>query len=103
MRMTDSEIKQEILDNLEQFKEATYPEDLFDQFADSALPIYYGEIIRDWQEMPSEYNDSWQELGMGGNETITHLMQVDLYFYYRDTYNRIYQEVMAEQEELENV
>lgn len=96
MRMNYSDIKQEIADNWEQFESNQYPEDLISEFADSATPIYYGEIIRDWQEMPSEFGEYWKEVygeTVPENVSITDLMSADLYNYYRHTYQRAYNEL----------
>jgi hypothetical protein len=99
--MNYTDIKNELLENWEQFEQASEPSDLLNQFADSALPIYYGDIIRDWQEMPSEFTDSWQEFyeatGAEG-KGITDLMQVDLWNYYVAEYTRIYEEIIEEKE-----
>ena len=97
MRMNYSDIKQELKDNWEQFASNQYPDDLLTEFADSACPVYYGEIIRDWQEMPSEFSDVWCEEGYTGN-TITALMTYDLFNYYRHEYHKIYNELCEEME-----
>ena len=102
MYFNDSDIKQDIYDHLDQLKESAYPQDLISELADSATPVYYSDIIKDWQEMPSEFMDSWQDLGTDGSAMIMTLMQIDLFNYYHDRYTRIYQEVMQDQEELEN-
>ena len=101
MRMNYSDIKSDIYEHLDQLKESAYPEDLIRELADSAVPIYYNEIISDWQEMPSEFNDSWQTEGYDG-ETIYQLMSFDLCNYYQTEYNRIYAEVMHDQEQMES-
>jgi len=98
MRMNYSDIKSDIYDHLDQLKESAYPEDLLNELADSAVPIYYNEIISDWQEMPSEYNDNWKTEGYDG-ETIFELMTYDLAIYYHDQYHKVYSEVMHDQEE----
>jgi hypothetical protein len=66
------------------------------EWIDGYLPIYYNEIVKEWQEMPSEYNDRGAaELGQTGTETIYNLMSLDLYVYYNDIFN----EALAELEE----
>ncbi len=102
MYFSDSDIKQDIYDHLDQLKDSAYPEDLLNELADSATPVYYGEIIKDWQEMPSEFNDSWQDLGTDGSAGILTLMQMDLFNYYHDSYRRIFSEVMHDTEESED-
>jgi hypothetical protein len=73
------------------------------RFAKSACPVYYSDIIKDWQEMPSEYNDSWQQNGIGTTEetTIFSLMSWDLYFYYESQYNLIFTEIRLDKEQEE--
>jgi len=98
---THAEIKAEIMDNLEQLKDNPYPEDLLNELADSNTPIMNNDIIREWQEMPSDYDDGWQQYGMeetfwqGG---IIELMRVDLALYYQDKFREIWEEVKEEQE-----
>lgn len=93
---TKAEIKQEILDNWEQFESNAYPHDLLNEFADTNLPIYYGDIIREWQEMPSEFTDSWQDMGTDGSAGITTLMQMDLFNYYSHLFLTAYNELCDE-------
>lgn len=97
MYFTYEEIKREIEQNWEQFQEARYPQDLLDEFADSAIPVYNHELIRDWQEMPSQFDNSWQEYGLPSTKveeiTIYGLMRIDLYNYYRDEFERAYREI----------
>jgi hypothetical protein len=100
MRFSFDEIKQELTDNWEQFESNQYPEDALGEFADSALPIYYNDILTDWQEMPSEFNDSWQEFGLPSSKTeeitIFGLMTIDLYNYYQHQYSLAYRELCDE-------
>ena len=66
------------------------------EWVDGYLPVYYNEIVEQWQKMPSEYNDRGvAELGQTGTETIYNLMSLDLYVYYTDIFN----EAIAELEE----
>ena len=66
------------------------------EWIDGYLPVYYNQIVQEWQEMPSEYNDRGViELGQTGSETIYNLMSLDLYIYYTDIFN----EAIAELEE----
>lgn len=100
MNMNYSDIKQELTDNWDQFAGNQYPWDLLNEFANSSVPIYYGEIIEDWQEMPNEFTDSWQEYADGEpfKRTIFDLMSIDLYNYYQSEYSRIYSELAKEME-----
>jgi len=66
------------------------------EWVEGYMPIYYNEIVQEWQEMPSEYNDRGSaELGHMGETTIYGLMGLDLYLYYTDIFN----EAVAELEE----
>ena len=96
---TRAQIKAEILDHLEQLKESPYPEDLLNELADSNTPIYYSDIISEWQEMPSEFDNGWKMFGFdesfesGG---IYSLMGIDLQLYYQQQFLEIWEEVKSE-------
>lgn len=96
-----SEIYKELTDNWQQIQEAAYPEDLITEFSDSATPIYYSDILKDWQEMPAEFNDAWQDQlgGQVGELSIMQLMQIDLFEYYRSEYFRIYEIIKSENDQ----
>lgn len=97
---TYEEIKKQVTDEMEQLKERTYPEDLLNEFADSETPIYYSEIIKEWVELPSEYCDRWKELGFDTQRNdggITTLMQLDLFFYYQEQFQRAWEELRGEE------
>jgi hypothetical protein len=64
---------------------------------DGYLPVYYNEIVRQWQDLPSEYNDRGRaELGAGDDFTIYSLMSLDLYLYYTDLFNEVIAELEGE-------
>ena len=94
------QIKAEILDNLEQLKEMADPTDLLLELADSCTPVYYSGIISEWQEMPYDYDDRWQELGTDGSASIMTLMQIDLCIYYEEQFLEAWREIEEEQTEL---
>lgn len=101
MYFTNEDINKEIRDNWEQLAESNDPKGLLWEWADSAVPIYNAGVIKDWAEMPSEYDDSWRELGYGSdseNSGIISLMRVDLYQYYSDAYITEYEEILEEME-----
>ena len=104
MNMDYNDIKREILENWEQLEESAYPDDLLREMADSACPVYHSDIIKDWQEMPNDFNDSWQENGIQTTEktTIFGLMSWDLYFYYDSEYRRVFAEVRHDKEQEES-
>ena len=97
MYFTYQEIKKELIDHREEIQNN---EDLLTEFADGFVPVYYNEIIKDWVEMPSDWNDSWQDHGVSQEEGILKLMAADLFFYYLDTTNRAWQEILEEAEEV---
>jgi hypothetical protein len=106
MYFDNSDIKGDILDHWEQLTEKAYPEDLLTELAESACPVYYSDIIKDWQEMPNEFTDSWQEFTEATQgTTIFTLMGWDLWNYYQDAYRKVFAEVSQDKEqegELEN-
>ena len=72
------------------------------EWIEGYLPVYYNQILKEWAEMPSEYNDRGQEeFGMGQEITIFNLMSLDLYVYYQDIFNEAISELEEEMEELE--
>jgi hypothetical protein len=101
MRFNYQEIKDAILEEWEELTESSYPEDRLMEMAEGFVPIYYGDIIKDWSEMPSEYGDNWKEQ-YGGvipkDVGITALMTTDLYEYYRDTTTDIYHQIKKEKD-----
>jgi len=104
MRFTYDEIKKVIEEEWEMLAIDPYPEDRLYEMADGFVPIYYGEIIKDWQEMDHEYTDNWKEQygGVIPEEVgITALMTTDLAQYYSDTTLEIYEEVKKEKEDLD--
>lgn len=91
---TYNEIKQELLT---EYEHAT--EDTCHEIADSNTPVYYSEIISEWQALPSEYSDTWQDYPITAMSSITQLMAIDLYNYYHGLAYRAYQEIQDELEE----
>lgn len=70
------------------------------EWIDGYLPIYYNEIVKEWQEMPSEYNNRGHaELGQGGEINIYNLMSLDLFLYYSDIFNEAVTELEEGEEE----
>jgi hypothetical protein len=66
------------------------------EYVDGYLPIYYNQIVEEWKEMPSEYNDRGSaELGEQQGQSIYDLMSLDLYIYYRE----LFEEALTEVEE----
>lgn len=73
--------------------------DRSNELVDSYLPVYYDGIIKEWQDMPSEYdNRGYAELG--GEVNIYSLMTSDLYLYYSDLFNEVIEELEEELQEI---
>jgi hypothetical protein len=104
MRFTFDEIKKDLLDNWENITEAQHYEDYLGESADGYLPVYTNEIISDWAEMPSEFDNTWREYGLPSAKideiSITGLMIIDLYNHYREQAQRAYNEIKSEKGEL---
>jgi|TARA_R110000803_G_scaffold96343_2_gene164491 hypothetical protein len=93
---THAEIRSEIIDHLEQLREMRDPEDLLHELAESNTPIMYHDIISEWQQMPSEFDNGWQMYGFDEsfeNGGIYSLMAVDLQLYYESQFLEIWEEV----------
>ena len=95
--MNYEDIKQEIIDNWNEID----GEDgqWLSEAVDSALPIYYSDIIEQWTKMPNEFDESWQDIvATIQNHTITSLMSIDLWVFTQSKYNRAYREIEEEKE-----
>ena len=73
-------------------------EDMVHELADSFVPVYYNEIIAEWQAMPHKYDNAWQELGASAKNTITQLMSIDLYLYYLDLTRKAFDEIVESED-----
>lgn len=96
MRFTDTEIRADLLDAYDEIRGAAFPDDLLVERADGYVPVYNNEIIKDWQEMPSEFDDAWLEFGEDASRGIVRLMSVDLFCYYESQTRAIWDEIVAE-------
>lgn len=92
MLYTLEEAKQHLLDEWEYINE-----DSLHEYADSAVPVYYGEIIQEWNDLDSDYTDRWNEIIETPNK-ITEAMTADLYLYYSELYQLAYDEILADKE-----
>jgi hypothetical protein len=69
------------------------------EWIDGYLPIYNNNIIEEWKDMPSEYdNRGSAELGIPGDISIIALMQLDLYLYYSDLFFQVLDDIAEELE-----
>ena len=97
MLTTYNEIKQQIQDEWEQFSSNTHPSDILTELAESACPTYNSDIIAEWSEMPSEFDNSWQDgFSVSASITITELMWTDLFNYYQHQFQTAYNELAEE-------
>lgn len=95
-----NDIKAELLESFADISGHPYPEDYLGEIADDWTPIYNGDVIEVWHKsMPSEFVDSWQEIGANENDGIISRMRVDLYLWLNDLTREIWEEVKNEQEE----
>lgn len=97
MLTTDSDIKQQLLDEWEYLSETNYPEDSLHEWADTTVPFYTNEIIQEWTDLPHGYRDRWTEI-TDSPESITQLMSLDLYLYYQERYTELYAEILDEKD-----
>ncbi len=59
-----------------------YLEDAITELVDGYLPIYYNDIVKQWQEMPSEFDNMGAvNFGMPDSVDIYQLMTLDLLNY----------------------
>lgn len=103
MKIVVEQMQDEIRTMLSNGEELEDIRDNSGEFVESYLPVYYHQILKEWAEMPSEYNDRGrEELGMGDEFTIFSLMSLDLYVYYLDIFNEAIEEIESELEEVGN-
>jgi hypothetical protein len=77
----------ELIKNDYEDKTLSELQDLDGEIIDNLLPIYYSEIIKEWQEMPSQYDGQGvAEFGLPAEPTVYNLMTGDLYAYYSATF-----------------
>lgn len=82
MHWGNEEIRKMIIEEKEEvISSGAYLSDFTTGMADGLLPIYYNEIISDWQSMPMEWNESGRDL-CNIESTITDRMTADLFCYY---------------------
>ena len=103
MLTTRDEIRTRILDEIDEISKADFVIDQLESLADSECPIYYGDIITEWMELPDEDSNQFGEI-MTPNEntTIYDLMSADLWLYYKREFLSVYNEILDEQESEEN-
>lgn len=94
MNATQEQMAEEIRAELARGEGLDSIKDRSNEMVDSYLPVYNHEIIKEWQEMPGDYDDRGaDELGADNSMGIVGRMSLDLYFYYTDLLNEAIQEV----------
>lgn len=100
MYYTHADIRGMILDEWEQFENTQYPQDILAEMAEGVCPIYYGDILESWQQMPREFDDYWQEVyglrELPDRVGIMQLMSIDLFNYYLHAFTKAYNEICEE-------
>ena len=91
---TETEINQEIWNDREHILNQTYPEDSASEYADSAVPIYYSDIIEAWRDLPNEYSNKFHEVSSELPDRVEDLMKTDIYLYYQMLYSGAVQELI---------
>ena len=90
-------MKEEILAELKRGEGLDSIKDRSGELVDSYVPVYNHEIIKEWQEMPGDYDDRGaDELGADNSVGIVGRMSLDLYLYYSDLFSEAVAEVEAE-------
>ena len=99
MQFTLDEIKTALkVDHWDEITTQEDPHDWLTEFADGLVPVYNSEIIKDWQDMPSEYDDSGADL-CSPDAGICDRMKADLWYYYQDQTRIAYEQVKGEMED----
>ena len=91
---TETEINKEMWENREWILGRAYPEDIAHEYADGALPIYTGDIISTWTDLPDEYSNKFHEIRSELPDRIEDLMISDLYLYYSMMYSGAIRELL---------
>jgi hypothetical protein len=98
---TPEQITKEIEGDKAHILRQTHPEDSAHEYADSAVPIYYSDIIQDWRDLPDEYSNKFSELTTELPDRIEDLMKTDLYLYYQHHYANAIQAIIDERDSAE--
>jgi hypothetical protein len=95
---TATNAKQELAYEIEKgYADFEQLRDRLGEFVDSALPIYYSDIIAEWQQMPSDYDGRGVlDFGLPAEPTVYSLMLGDLYAYYYDLMTTALDELESE-------
>ena len=91
---TVSDIKNELTAELAKGVDLDELQENSHERVDGYLPVYNNEIIKEWVDMPGEYDDRGaEEIGTDGDNGIVRLMTLDLYLYYSDLFSQAIKEL----------
>ena len=94
---TVNDIKNELTTELTKGVELDELQENSHEWVDGYLPVYNNEIIKEWVDMPSEYDDRGaEEIGTDGDNGIIRLMTLDLYLYYSGLFSQAVAELREE-------
>ena len=88
------EIRKEIQSDKEHILGQKYPEDIAHEYADGAVPIYYHQIVSDWNWLDTEDQNRFGEVVSELPDRIEDLMKTDLYLYYYNCYSQAINELL---------
>jgi hypothetical protein len=96
--------KQDMIDEIKQAladgEELSDIGDNSHEYVDGYMPIYYNEIINEWQNMPSDYdNEGIDQYGLPEEVTIYNLMSLDLLNYYSNLFSEALSDVESESDD----
>lgn len=90
---TRTSIAAEIRDNRDQFEQDS--DRAIHEMADSLTPVYTADIIAEWSDLPSEFDDMGADF-CDPNDGIVRRMTLDLYAYYDQTVSELWAEIQEE-------
>jgi hypothetical protein len=90
-------MKEEILAEIAQGATLEEIKDRAGEWIDNHLPIYNHEIIKEWQEMPGDYDDRGAEEYGTREIKIIDLMSLDLHLYYSDLLDEVFNDIEQDQ------
>ena len=91
---TRNEIRAQIIEERDYFEADS--DRAISELANSLTPIYNGDILEEWRDLPMSESDRWQEMGVKEDATIIERMTTDLALYYRDAVESVLAELRDE-------
>ena len=91
---TLEEIRQEIQADKNHLLADNYPQDRASEYADSAVPVYYHQIIDEWNDLETDDQNRFSEITTELPDRIEDLMKTDLYLYYYNAYTMAINELL---------